>query len=465
MYRKEKRIPTILAFFILSLGIGGVVFFNQTTHQIGSKATSSIRPEDVHFTNISDSSLSVTWFTNTPATGTLIVNDHGHTVSYLEDVDSDNVLRPRNTHFVTVKNLKENTSYQIKIISGDTNCKVSENCPISTQSTASRLNTAVSLPAARGSIVTEDGKPAVNTIVYLTIGKSPPLASKTDSLGLWVITFNNLRTGDLLSRPNLADNDIVQIVAKISPDKKTEALTDVKSIRQNLTIPPLQIGKSYNLIDLISKKDMLVGLNKSNNILGTQTQIGNPNNISSSSTSKSIDILFPAYDDDTTTDNQPRFRGTGPPGNQLIITVNSAPQTARINIASDGTWSWRPTSPLAPDTHHLGISGYDDKGKLLSLTRKFIVLKSGERVLGEATASATLTPAINPSPTITLIPLPTALTPTITLIPIASPTTFPSTVSVTPRIPPKTGSIQTTLIFVGTGASLFLLGVKFLLFP
>lgn len=463
MYRKEKRIPTILAFFILMLGIGGVVLFNQTTRQIGSKASQNTRPEDIHFTNISDTSFAMTWFTSISATGIVIVNNKGNSLSYLEDVDSDNIARPRNSHLVTIKNLKENTSYQVRIISGEASCKITQNCPVFTQTTTNHLSTTVSLSAARGSIVTEDNKPAADAIVHLSVGKSSPLSGKTDSLGLWVIPFNNLRTGDLLSRPNLADNDIVQIIAKLTPDKKSEALTDVKSIRQNLTIPPLQIGKSYNLIDLISKKDLLASLNK-NNTLGVQTQIGSPNNISSTSTSKSITILFPANDDDTTTDNQPRFRGIGPVGNQLIITVNSAPQTARINVASDATWSWRPPSPLEPGTHHLGVSGYDDKGNLLSLTRRFIVLKSGERVLGEATASATLTPTANPSPTITLIPL-SSPTPTITLIPLASPTTSLSTISATPKVPPKTGSTQSTLILMGAGASLLLLGLKFLFFP
>ncbi len=463
MYRKEKRIPTILAFFILMLGIGGIALFNQTTHQIDSSASQSTRPEDIHFTNVSDNSFAISWFTNISATGTVIVNSKGNSISYLEDVDSDNIARPRNSHLVTVKNLTENTSYQVRIISGEASCKITQNCPEFTQSTANKLSTTISLSAARGTIIDADGKPAADAIIHLSIGKSSSLSSKTDSLGLWVIPFNNLRTGDLLSRPNLADNDIVQIIAKVSPDKKTEAVTDVKSIRQNLTIPPLQIGKSYNLIDLISKKDMLAGLNNSNT-LGIQTSVGNPNNVSSTSSSESITILFPANDEDTTTDNQPRFRGIGPPGNQLIITVNSAPQTARINVASDATWNWRPPVPLEPGIHHLGVSGYDKKGNLLSLTRKFIVLKSGERVLGEATASATLTPTSIPSPTITLIPI-SSPTPANTLIPIPSPTTSISTISATPRVPPKTGSTQSTLMLMGAGVSLFLIGLKFLFFP
>ncbi len=463
MYRNEKKIPTILALFILMLGIGGVILFNQTTHKTESIASLETRTEDIHFTNISDNSFTVTWFTTGSITQMVNVTDGGNSLTYLEDADSDNIPRPRNAHLVTVRNLKENTSYQVKITNSNSGCRISQACPTFTQSTANHLTTPVSMPAAHGSILNEDAKPASDAIVYLTIGKSPPLTAKTDSFGLWVIPMSNLRTGDLLSRPNLADNDIVQIVAKISTDKKAEAVTDVKSIRQNLTIPPLQIGKSYNLIDLISKKDLLAGLNKTSNILGTQTQTGNPGNISSAATSASIDILFPANDDDTTTDNQPRLRGTGVAGKQLIITVNSSPQTARINVALDGTWSWRPPLPLEAGMHHLGLSGYDDKGNLINLTRRFIVLKSGERVLGEATASATLTPTANPSPTITLIPL-SSPTPTISLIPIASPTRS-AIVSATPIIPPKTGSIQTTVILMGAGATFLLLGFKFLLFP
>lgn len=456
MYRKERRIPTLLVCFILFTGVLGVVFLNKTTHQTDSKASVNFHPEDIHFTNISDSSFTVTWFTDSPTTGTLTVNDNGRNVSYPEDADSDNIIRPRTAHYATVKNLQENSSYQLKIISADPSCKISLNCPAFVQKTASRMLTNISLPAAKGSVISEDNKPATDAIVYLSVGKSSLLSGKTDSLGLWVIPFSNLRTSDLLTRPNLADNDIVQITAIVSPGKKAEAVSDVKSIRQNLTIPPLQIGKSYNFIDLISKKDMLASINKSNNILGTQTQTGE--------TAKSIDILFPKYDDDTTTDNQPRIRGVAPAKSQLVIIVNSSPQTAKISSSSDGTWNWRPPLPLEPGIHHLGVTGYDEKGNLINLTRRFIVLKSGERVLGEATASATLTPTVNPSPTITLIPL-SSPTPAITLIPIASPTVKAATLSATPIIPPKTGSTQTTVILMGAGASLLLLGLKLLVFP
>lgn len=464
MHHKEKKIPTILALFILVTGITGTVFLNQTTRQNDSIASLSQRPDDVHFSNVSYDAFTATWFTANPTTGSIIIQDNGRKISVFEDMDSDNILRPRTTHLVTVKNLKENSSYKVKIVSGDPSCKLSENCPEFVQNTANRIINNLNLPAARGSVILPDGKPAIDAMVYLSVGKSSLLSGKTDSLGLWVIPFGNLRTSDLLSRPNLADNDIVQITAKINPDKKAEAVTDIKSVRQNLTIPPLEIGKSYNFIDLISKKDMLANLNKTTDILGTQTQSKTPANVSSLSTAKSIEILFPRYDDDTTTDNQPRFRGMAPAKSQLILIVNSSPQTAKVLTDPDGTWNWRPPSPLDPGVHHLGVSGFDENKNMINLSRRFIVLKSGEQVLGEATASATLTPTLSliPSPTITLIPIKSP-TPSVTLIPVNNPSAIP--ISTTPIVPPKTGSTQSTILFMGAGASLLLLGLKFFLLP
>lgn len=458
MHRKERKIPTIFALFILFISIGGIVVLNQTSHQINSKAQSSSHAEDINISNVFDTSFTVSWFTAIPTTGKIIVKGNNTSKIFIDDADTDNISRPRMTHFITAKNLTENTPHSIQIISGDGGCNPPNICPNINQKTANPLAAGNNLPAARGSIISKDDKPVNNAIVYLFIGKNPPLSAKTDSIGLWVASLNNLRTPDLLTKPHLADNDIVQIIAKISPEEKAEAVIDIKSLRQNLAIPPLQIGKSYNLIDLISKKGLLAGPNV-NNTLGIQTKTEN-------SVNGSIDILFPASDGDTTTDTQPRFRGIAPPKGQLILTVNSAPQTAKVIAGSDGAWSWRPPLVLQPGIHHLGVSGYDDKKKLITLNRRFIILKSGERVLGEATASATLTPTSTPSvsPTMILVPSPS---PTFILLSSPTPSLIPvitsSIPTATPVIPPKTASVRPTLFLLGVGITLLILGFKSLL--
>jgi len=147
------------------------------------------------------------------------------------------------------------------------------------------------------------------------------------------------------------------------------------------------------------------------------------------------------------------------------VTVNSQPQIDRITVNDDGIWTWRPPKPLPPGTHQISIQGYDEQGNLVTVTRKFIVLKSGERVLGEATASATMTPTVKPSPSTT--PLPTSIqNPTLapnSPTPQTSPTFIPSPTSIpATATPPRSGNITNSLILLGGGVSLIFFGLKFI---
>lgn len=476
MYRKEKRIPTLLALIILIFGVGGAVYLDQSTQQLQSSAASTAKPLDIHFTNISDNSFVVSWITEQPAIASVVIKDGTSSIIYIDDLDNDNIPRPRSTHYVTIKNLKENTSYSVKIVSGDLKCSNNDLCPTLTQKTAPKLPILSALPPARGNLITQADLPAQGTIVYLTIGKSYPLSGRVDTSGLWVIPLANLLTQDLLSRLEIADNDIIQITAQLSPSETTQALIDVKSIRENLTIPAMQIGKTYNFVNLLSKKGLFAN-STNQRILGTQIQVNKIPIISTAEISKNtIDILFPRQDQDVTTDNRPRLRGTGIPGKQLLITINSTPQTGRVTVTSDGAWEFRPSRPLSPGTHHISIQSYDETGNLVTLSKTFIVLKSGESVLGEATTSATLTPTIylsvTPFTTPTITPsyvsptLSTTLPPTITLTPTIWITPTNGFTTAMPSVkPPPTGITQPTLVILATSISLILIGVKFLFSP
>jgi hypothetical protein len=446
MYRRQKKIPTIIAIFILFFGIVGVVYLDSGLHIFSSKAKEEIRPEDFHFSNITDSSFSLSWLTAQPEIGEVLLAQDSHSITYLDDLDSDNIPRPRTTHHVTIKNLSENTSYTAKIISGNTKCSNQYLCPTFTQKTAPKLFSPLALPPVRGTAILTNKSYAEAAVVYLSIGKSALLSGRVDSAGLWVIPLTFLRTQDLIKNMELSDNDIVQITIKLSPAQQAQVLIDVKSIKENLSIPPVQMGNSYNFINLISKKNQLANLNNQRT-LGVQNQLPTP--------TPKIDILFPKEEGDTTTDSLPRFRGIGIPGKEIVITINSAIQTSRLIVGPEGTWIWRPTRELAPGTHSITIQGYDETGRPTSITRKFIVLKSGEGVLGEATPAATLTPTSSPTNIPTSPP---------SIIPSRTPTpTIELVTSPTVAIPPKTGVFQPTLFLFSGGAILLLLGAKLLL--
>ncbi len=466
MYRKQKRIPTLLALLILFTGIGSAVYFDQSSKTLFSKAEESAIPLDVHFTNISQSSMTVSWLTSKATTGIIeVASLNQDKRTFLDDLDSDNVSRTHTTHYISLSNLTENTLYQIKIISGS-DCRNPASCPINQQKTSVKMDAGSVLPPAHGTIKSADGNAVERAIVYLIVGKSLPLSGRTDSFGNYVIPLNNLRSQDLLSRPEIADNDIVQINAFRTPNEQTSAVIDVKSIRQNLTIPDMNLGNSYNFIDLISKKDLLSKSNKLN-ILGAQSPLIPTISAPANSQQGGIDFIFPKHDEDTTPDNRPRIMGTAPPNSKLLIVINSAPQKGQITVGQNGSWTWRPPQNLPPGVHHVSIQGYDQNGNIINIIRSFIVLKSGEQVLGESTPSASLTPSPTETPAVTPVISPTTskISPTPTLVSL-SPTPSPTAAypSSTPSItPPPTGNTNVTLYLIGASGFLLLVGLKLLI--
>lgn len=449
MYRKEVRIPTLFGITLVILMIFTLTVFGRITNVFQSSAKSIPSPSEVHFTNISDTTFTVSWLTNEQIPGYVKVADKSSDITYLDDLDSDNISRPRRTHQVTIKNLKENTSYKVTILSGKSACKKS--CPSYLQSTAVKLPVYINnLPPIQGTILTADKKAAFSALVYLQVGKSAPLSARVDSQGLWVIPFNNVRTQDLKSNYPLSDSDIVQITAASSSTDKTTAIIDLYSVKQNRGIAPMQMGNTYNFIGYSPNKNLAVR-QENKNIMGV---------------SQDISILFPKVDNDTSTDRRPRLRGTGIPGTTLLITVNSTPQTGRVTVGSDGTWYFRPLRELAPGQHQISVSYKDANGNLNTTSRFFIVFKSGEQVLGESTPSATLTPTITFAPTITTVPV--ILTPSATPIPSSTPT--PTTVLPTATIisevqvePPRTGTAALTYFIIGGGLALLITGARLLI--
>jgi len=449
MYRKQKRIPTILALLLIVAGLGSAVYLERTTQLITSSASSSSAPEMIRVTNLSDTYFTVSWFTANPETGAVLLTDGNSQTTHVDDRDTDLIPRARTTHHITLRGLKESTDYRISIVSGKQTCSSNNNCTQLTQKTLTRISTPLNLPPIHGSVISKDNKPSEGSVVYVTIGKNFPLSTQTDSAGIWVIPLTNLRSENLESPPLLSDSDIIQISVISSPSVSASAVTSMNNVRNNEAIPPIILGGNYNFIEVMEKlPDLALGEGKSQVLGESQSPAGQKNNQSS------IDLLFPKTEQDTTSDSRPRLRGTGTPGSTLLITVNSVPQTGRVTVANDGTWYFRPANNLPPGVHTLTVQWNDKNGNVTSISRQFIVLKSGESVLGDATPSASLTPTVPPSPTPTvlLIPSPTTI--------VASPTSTVPTA--TPNQTPPTGFSFPAYAIIGGSFLLLAVGTKLL---
>ena len=139
MYRKEKKIPTLLALFLLMVGIGTTIYLDQNQQTLFTKAKEGESAKEVHFTNISDTSFTVSWLTYSPAVGSVVVSGNNTKLTLLDDLDSDNIGRARNTHYITVKNLKADTLYTVQILTGNKNCR-SNACASFTKKTSIKID-------------------------------------------------------------------------------------------------------------------------------------------------------------------------------------------------------------------------------------------------------------------------------------------------------------------------------------
>jgi hypothetical protein len=477
MYHKEKRIPTILAIMLILLGIGSTTFLDGSVKSLMSKASNNIKLENIRISNVTDNSFVVSFFTLDPLSGSLEIRGGNMKKTLFDDLDSDNVPKKRTIHYITVSNLSENLSYQIKINNDSINCVT---CPVILQKTATRLNTPLELPPIIGSLVTSDGKPAVGAVVYLNVGNSLTLSVRTDTAGLYVVPLNNLRAQNLIDRPNISDSDLVQIEIISSTKIKSSGVIDFKSIRTNPNIPDMKLGETYNFLELLSKTNSLA-MSQNNKVLGintkiilTPTTLPEVNKNKQPAVSK-MDLLFPKNDKDLTPDSKPSIKGMGIPGSQLTITINSSPQSATIIIGENGIWTFRPQKPLEAGIHTVTIQGVDTNGKATTIKRTFTVLKSGERVLGDSTPSASLTPVvtatrtptpaqnITPSVAPTKTPIATQV-PTNTRAPVPTNTTAPVPTN-SQTVTPRTGDVRPLLLIGGVSVVLLSLGLKFFFFP
>lgn len=439
MYKRQLRIPTIVALIILIFGLGGSLLLVETSRPLTSSADATIIPSNLHISNVSDSQFSVSWLTAKETTGYISYSDQQSSfLTAFDDRDEDG--KPKNyiAHHVTVKNLKENTTYVFKIYSG----KVifdnkGENFR---QNTGPKIVSTLSLNPAYGTIADERDKPISGALVYLTLGKGLPLSTLVKEGGTWLIPLNNVRTQDLLGRPEIASPEVIQISILFSENMSSYATTDTAN---SSPVPVMNLGKSYDFRNLIGKKKAPVAKKAdSPNVLGTVETKLSPTPSKAPNIQHKVDLLFPDKNQATTIDAKPLIKGTGIPGKELIITVNSTPQLGKVTIASDGTWSFIPRNPLSSGTHTVSITTTDGAGKSVTLSRQFIVLKSGERVLGDATPSGNISPTLFPTDT-----------PFVTFAPIVSTT------------PPVTGSISPTYAFLAFGMMFVLLGMKYLFLP
>lgn len=423
---KGFRIPTIIAVILLMLAVGAGVFLvqNQQLFRIG--ASPDIAPQDVRISNISDTSLSVSWTTDKATAGSL---KWGETAGQINKVQPGDETAGQNVHLVTLSGLSPEKNYYFKISSDGTDY---DNSGIPWQTaTGAALEPSANSKVISGTVMTATGEPAAGALVYLTGTGIATLSTKTTSSGSFLIPLGSLRNSGLTAYADLSSNPVLQLYVQAGPS----GISSAQFLPTLTSLPTMVLGKTYDLRNQSDQAGSEVG-GVNLNIPEQSAPVSkfDINNATASPAPSKTVTLKSIDNGETLTTTKPELIGEGPVGVKITITIRStAPITGTATVSSNGTWKWDPPANLAPGEHTVTISWKDAAGALQTLTRTFVVSAAE----GPAFVA---TPSASPSSLITF--------------PSSSPSAKPSprvTIPSTESGIPKTGTGGPTIILAGLG--------------
>lgn len=450
---QQRRIPTILAFILLAVGVVVTTFLVQQGVFIVSQATPDRTPQNVVVSNISPSSFTVSFTTSDPTLGGIrLVTDEREQV-FLDD-RSDN--QDRVSHYITVDGLESARDYQFSVISNQKDYYSDDEESFYSVKTAPSITPSSSSPdtSLSGKVLFPDGRAEEGVVVVLQSDESQAISALTDEEGLFTFPLEEVRTTELSDYYFFSETDSLNL------DFYLGDLHSYVRTFYTTNLPTVTLSQDYNFT---RDEDEVTATNSAEFVVPSPFQ-----------TFQGLSITSPQEGADLI-DRQPLISGTAAPDTQVIIELD--PSNVKSGIFSDGSGSWeyRTDFPLPQGENVATVTGIDENGLSRQLSVSFNVFPSGSQVTQVATPSATPTdtpptpthtvaPTIAPTVTPTPTPLPVggegdeaSATPTVNVTPTSAPIS-----TITPTPPGGFSGILLTFVslaFIFTGATLlFLLG-------
>ena len=410
----DKKIPTILGMLIITIGVGITTFLVSQSTLFKSNASLSDQPKDVRITNIADTSFTVSYATDSQVPGSLNYGkDKSLGQSALDDRDQQSGnLANYNMHNMTVRLLSPQTQYFFTITSGQDS--FSNNGQPFTVTTGPALTNPPDQTPMTGKIILPDGTAPSEALVYITMDGAQVISTLTKSDGSYILPLNSLRTTDNSAYYTFPADASIKILAIGNSLSSNASL----SLGQIHPVPTITLSKNYDF--------------KTGGALATAsaTLESFPSFESTSSAKTSSPAILTPKENQSFTDQQPLFKGTGLPGENVTIVIHSTPIQTRVTTDAQGNWSYRPTTPLTPGNHTISITTTNSAGILQTISQPFVVYAAGQQTNPPA-------PSVTPTPGVSLPPSPSPtpslkVTPTLTPTPTATPTVVPFNTAITP---------------------------------
>lgn len=423
----NKKIPTIFGIIIITIGVGITTFLANQGTLFKSNASASDQPKNVRITNVNDTSFTVSYTTDGQVPGSLNYGkDKALGQSALDDRDQQaGTLSNHSIHNITIQRLSAQTQYFFTITSGQENYLNSDQ-PF-TVTTGPTLTNPSSQEPITGKTILPDGTAPSEALIYVTMDGAQVISTLVKSDGSYILPLNSLRTTDNSAYFVFSKDTNIKILATANSLSSNASLL----LSQIHPIPAITLSKNYDF--RTGEMPTTIPINLASF----------PSFESTSSAQTSPTILTPK-NNQTFTDQQPLFKGTGLPDQNVQITIHSdVPIKTTVTTDTNGNWSYRPTAPLAAGDHTIAITTKNSSGILQTITQSFVVYAAGEQTY----PAISVTPTITPKPSITIAPSPSptaAPTASPTAAPIATPTISPfKTATATPTMSSSPAPIQT----------------------
>jgi len=235
---RKTKIPTLIAIIFLVLGLAGGVYLVQQQQIFRLSASPTYTPNDLRITNVTDSSFSVSWYTDTNTTAFISLGQSPSLgTNYFESDTSS-----KRIHYITVDDLSPETTYYFSITSaGDEFLNSGIPWSVTTAPTLSPRN---SSEIISGQVFTKLNVPAVDVVVYAQIGSAQLLSAKTSKSGNFLLPYNNVRDITLQSYYEVEPNtSSIQLFVQGGP----LGIANVQTYPAfTQPIPDIILGESYD---------------------------------------------------------------------------------------------------------------------------------------------------------------------------------------------------------------------------
>ncbi len=193
----QKQMPTMIGIFVLvGALVSGLLLFKNGTGVFAPRATPQTTPKNVRLTNVTDTSFTVSFFTDEPTTSFVKYGSAENKLSLQASDDRtqlSGVAGNYNVHHITVRSLKPNTAYFYVLGTSSERTTFDNQGKPFTVTTAASLSSAPDSTMIYGNLYNQDGTPAEGSVVYLTMSEAGPLSSLVRNTGGWGISLATAR--------------------------------------------------------------------------------------------------------------------------------------------------------------------------------------------------------------------------------------------------------------------------------